>query len=153
MALEETLTSVPPGTWVIAQVIVLDWYDGPRQGLCALAEPPCQFHFELLDERPTEDDLDDRLFRLSELPAGSIERAMSILAVLGHPSRPVWAPTWDFPRPEAQDQAERELSVVLDARRPTRLVIRTSNMIAFRGCWLVARDDPGAADWFEALGC
>ena len=68
MKLEQLLGSLPCQKWQTRQAIVLDWYDGPRQGLCALDKPGGEFVFEILDERVNEQGLDDRLFRLRALP-------------------------------------------------------------------------------------
>src|SRR5437879_3358198 len=92
MTLESTLMSVPVENWRSAKVMVFDYHDGPRAGVCILAEPQCDFYFELLDERRVEDDLDDRLFRLSTLPAGMADRL---------------AAGWQFDSVEAREQARR----------------------------------------------
>ena len=62
--LEKALLSVPTKDWQVGQIIVFDWYDGPREGICKMARPLCCFYFEVIEEEATEDDLDDRYFRL-----------------------------------------------------------------------------------------
>src|SRR5207248_66436 len=96
MSLAAQLAAAPVARWRTRRAVVLDWYDGPREGVCALAEPACEFYFELLDERPTADDLDDRLFRLSALPPGSVAALLACLAGQGEPAGPVWVPVWRF---------------------------------------------------------
>jgi hypothetical protein len=81
--LEGALSSLPPKHWQVAQVVILDWYDGPRTGLCKMAKPQCTFHFALLDERLLPDDLDDRVFRLSEASEDTMEQVLFILGALG----------------------------------------------------------------------
>src|SRR5712691_11225607 len=88
---------MPPDQWVPGQTIAFDWYDGPRAGVCSLGRPGGEFFFELLDERYNPDGLDDRLYRLSELPPGTVEEVQTALAVLGRPLNPVWVPVWSFP--------------------------------------------------------
>ncbi len=90
--------SLAPPDWTADQVIVFDWYDGPRQGVVCLKEPPCEFSFELLAEKPNPDDLDHRLFRVSELPAGSVAQILEAIRVLGKPTGIVWVPVWKFPK-------------------------------------------------------
>jgi hypothetical protein len=151
MSLEQLLTGAPVGRWKVGQAIAFDWYDGPRAGICRLAEPGGEFFFSLLDERPSPDDLDDRLFRLSELPTGSVDQALSALQLLGHPTGPVWIPVWRFPDEEARQQTERVLKAIEGSGRPTSLVLHTRDMTEFLGCWAVAPSARPVSDWFAEL--
>ena len=98
-SLETSLSSLPPEQWQVSQVIVLDWSDGPRRGLCALAQPQCCFTFEVLAEHTSDDEADDRLFCLKEAPLDTVDQALSILGVLSQPTNPVWVPIWVFGTP------------------------------------------------------
>jgi len=60
--------------WGVAELIVLDYYDGPREGLCKLAIPAGEFSFKMIAERYNPDGLDDRFYRLSSLPPGSVDK-------------------------------------------------------------------------------
>src|SRR5687767_8073260 len=80
--------------WETRQVIIFDWYDGPREGMCRLKNPSTEFYFKLLDERATVDELDDRIFDIYELPVGSLDQIITILSNLGTPATPVWVPVW-----------------------------------------------------------
>jgi hypothetical protein len=71
-------------------VVILDWDDGPRTGFCTMAQPPCTFHFALLAKRLLPDDLDGRVFRLSEASEGTMEQVLFILGGLGPPKTPLW---------------------------------------------------------------
>src|SRR5438876_4645618 len=102
MKLETLLGSLPVDQWVTKQAVVFDWFDGPREGVCSLARPGGEFYFELLDERPNAEDLDDRLFRLSELAPGSVTEVLTATRELGQPTGPVWVPMWRFPNETAQ---------------------------------------------------
>jgi hypothetical protein len=136
MALTLVLDSTSISEWRTRQAIVFDWCDGPRQGICALAHPPCEFLFEIVDEKSNADGLDDRLFRLSELPIGSIDNALEALSVIRpkSPSR-VWAPIWKFPDAMTQQQAEETLEKITAARQETSAVISSSDMLKFQGYW------------------
>src|SRR5215470_19335884 len=98
-SLEALLSSLSPEKWEVSQVLVFDWLDGPRNGLCALSQPQCCFAFEVLGERSTEDDLDDRLFCLKEAPLDTVDQALAILSELGPPTNPIWVPLWVFDSP------------------------------------------------------
>jgi hypothetical protein len=150
--LETALKSLPPSQWVTRQAIAFDWYDGPREGICALARPVGEFYFELLDERMNPEDSDDRLFRLKELAAGSVEGAVRALEDLGGPSAPLWVPLWRFHDEAARRRAEQHLQELRAGARATPLVVFTRDMVQFLGCWTIDRSAPEPPDWFTALG-
>lgn len=151
MKLEKSLASVPPAEWVANQVIVFDWYDGPRQGVACLGRPMCEFAFTLLAERPCPDGLDDRLFRVSELPANSVARILGLLRPQGSPSHKVWVPVWQPGRAEERSQVDQEIDSILSQQRDTGLVIATRDMETFLGCWHAERNGSQITDWFSAL--
>jgi hypothetical protein len=151
MSMEQDLLTTSPATWKVAQAIVFDWYDGPREGLCRLASPAVEFRFRLLDERPTADAPDDRLLRLDELPAGSIERALSALEDLGKPQAPIWTPIWKFSSVQARQRAEAFLAQTEQQARPTSIVIHTRDLSEFLGCWNVAGMAANGESWFSTL--
>src|SRR5262245_14834799 len=137
MRLEALLQSVPPDQWSVQDVIAFDWYDGPREGVCALAHPQVEFFFALLDERINVNDVDDRLFRLSELPQGSVAGLRSV---------------WQFTTEEDRRQALQAARDLVSAGRPTSLVIRAQEFGQVRGCWNVDRAEQDRKDWFAYLG-
>ena len=94
MDLEKTLTAIPVDAWTTRQAIVLDWHDGPRQGVCSLSHPAAEFVFEQIDERHNPEGMDDRLFRLRHVPEGTVARALEVLGDLGGPDHCVWVPVW-----------------------------------------------------------
>lgn len=133
--LEGALSSLPPKHWQVEQVVILDWYDGPRTGLCKMAKPQCTFHFALLVERVLPDDLDDRVFRLSEASEGTMEQTLSILGALGPPHTPVWVPIWSFDSKSHRLEAEQKLESLLASLVRTTLIVQTPDMIHFLGFW------------------
>ena len=134
-SLEHALSSLPPEDWEVRQVVVLDWYDGPRRGVCALARPSCCFWFDLLAERSVEDDLDDRLFSLCGAPIDTVDRVVAILAELGSPTQPVWVPKWHFRSEALRLEAEQRLKALLADSVSTPLILQTQDMIHFQGYW------------------
>jgi hypothetical protein len=150
MALENLLASIPVEEWVPDQVVVFDWFDGPREGVARMHNPPCEFFFGLLAERYTPDDLDDRLFGLSELPPGSVAKLLDTIHLLGEPVNEVWVPVWQFPNEVEQSEVERETDRLLSLRRTTNLVIWTKDMRTFLGC--STEDREVAIEEFLAVG-
>jgi hypothetical protein len=140
MTLEETLLSVPFNQWRVGQVYSYGWYDGPRDGGCRLVTPACEFYFELIDERYNPDGLDDRLYRLSEIPLGSVAE----MEKLSH--------QWRNSDPAISQEATRRLDAIRAARRPTDLVVYSTYMNEFLGCWRVDPAQTDVKDWFTFLG-
>jgi hypothetical protein len=152
MKLEDVLASVAPEQWVPGQIIIFDWYDGPRQGIGRLAHPRCEFAFEMLAQRYNPDDLDDRLFRLSELPSGSVDEALDAIRSLGGPANVLWVPVWRFETEEKRRQADQRIDDILVKRRETAVVVYSRDMATFLGRWQAEAGEEEAADWFSILG-
>jgi hypothetical protein len=152
MRIEEKLASVPMEDWKVRQVVAFDWYDGPRAGVCAMAQPEVEFSFALLDERFNPDGLDDRLYRLSELPPGSVDRVLQAVQPIDQPVNPVWVPLWKFPTNQAREEAEQQIQEIESARRQTAVVLLSQDMEQFQGHWSVDPAQPDRADWFAFLG-
>jgi hypothetical protein len=152
MNLETLLTAVPVEQWVTRRAIAFDWYDGPREGVCSLAVPGGEFYFQLLEERYNPDGLDDRLYRLSELPPGSVEEIEKAIQDLGRPLNPVWVPLWKFPSEAARQRAEEVVQTVQGKARPTPLIVWSRDLEHFLGCWQIDLAPTDVADWFAALG-
>lgn len=134
--LEIILGSTPPALWEIEQAIVFDWYDGPREGVCALSTPRCCFHFQIIAENRHNDCAH---YNLSEMPLDSVEQLMLILAELGPKAKPIWIPLWRFKDQAAQIEAEQAVDRLLALKKPTTLIMATNDMRRFKGCWLGIR--------------
>ena len=151
MNLVKDIQSLPPAQWLTRKAIIFDWYDGPREGVCALAQPGVEFSFELLDERSNANDLDDRLFRLKELPAGSVDGIWASLAELAPPDQAFWVPLWEFPNEIKQQEADKHVQETLGRARATPVDIATRDMRHFLGCWTTEINTNVDQGWFSAL--
>ncbi len=131
----QALREIGPECWEVEQLIVLDWYDGPRSGVCRMRSPRVDLLFEVADERATPDDLDDRLFRLALLPRTAFDNLRDATAT-------------------AAVDREPEQAVIERAKQeavPTTLIVYTRDFKTLLGCWDVGsvRD---VANWFDFLG-
>jgi hypothetical protein len=135
MNLEQTLGATPAQEWATRRAIVLDWHDGPRGGVCALARPACEFFFHLFAQPGDADLLSVRLFSVGELPPGSVDAVAALLGELGRPSGPLWVPAWTFRDDGARREAEARLAALLNTARPTPLYVATVDCLHFEGCW------------------
>lgn len=134
----EGLLLHPVEEWTVDQVIVFDWYDGPRQGVASLAHPRCEFVFDLIAEKPNPDDLDDRYFRLKELPLGSVQKVAKILEPLGTSTAEVWVPLWQFSSAAEERAAEEKINQQLAKAIPSDIVVCSREMLTYLGCWNIA---------------
>jgi hypothetical protein len=134
--LQNILLSLPPEDWRIKQIIVLDWYDGPREGLCEMLEPHCCFHFKLLAEKMVQGKGVDGLFCVSEAPMDAIVKMLDYLSELGHPTSATWTPIWIFPNEVARLAAERKIELLLSNLIKTNIMLQTKDMDRFSGYWI-----------------
>jgi hypothetical protein len=139
MNLEHILASSVPRQWVTRQAIVLDWDEGPRNGVCALAEPRGEFFFHLFAESAEENLLGIRLFAVSELEEGTVAKIEALLRPLGQPVGPLWIPAWKLVEPDVRLEIESHLDALVVAARPTALLTATSDWLHFEGCWNAER--------------
>jgi hypothetical protein len=147
---QELLLSTPPGDWVVDLAIVFNWYDGPREGICKLAAPDCEFLFKLLAERPTDEALDDRVFSASPLPVGALSRVTDALGFAVAPSRPVWVPIWHSDVEGQLAAADKAIEDAIGPAPHAQIVMKTKDFERFTGVWQV--EDPATVkDWFTFL--
>ena len=137
-SLERALASVPPNQWRMRKAIILDWHDGPHEGLCELSTPLCCFLFQLFADEAHPDTVGP-LFILSEMSLGAVDQLASILTELGEQMDRVWIPIWRFTNQAAQIRAEQDVDRLLATARPTNITICTKNIEQFSGCWQLAR--------------
>jgi hypothetical protein len=145
-----SLRNTPVASWRTGQAIVLDWYDGPREGLCRMEHPAAELTFILLAERATADDLDERLFSLAFLPSGTVANVLRALAFAGAPSAPVWVPLWHSPVSEELARANEVVAAAMQSAVATDLVVATADFVRFEALWEVPRPHT-TRDWFAFL--
>ena len=130
------LVGTPPGAVRVAQTIILDWYDGPREGFVWLAHPESGWHFTVFAEHDGDEEPDDNLFLLAPLPEGAREAVDEALRDVGPPSGPHWVPEWRFPDEERQLAAEGILDRLIAGLDPPTVVVRSSSLESIEQIWL-----------------
>ena len=140
--LERALLSAAPADWRVRQIIAFEWLDGPREGVCEMEHPPCSFHFEILAEQRSAGAFVDRLFALSELRAGVVAETLAIFREVGPPKSPVWAPHGAYTSEEEQQRIEAAVEELTSSRIPTRVLIRTRDMVNLTEVWMDTRLSP-----------
>src|SRR5262245_41299758 len=66
-------------------IVLIDWHDGPLEGIAELAEPVSCWHFRMLGERRRSDDLDDRTYLLARVAEQAMERMTVSATPIGEP--------------------------------------------------------------------
>ncbi len=140
--IERNLISTPTTLWNVQRVIALDWYDGPRSGVCWLASPACQLYFELHAEQWNEGKLGSRLYRLSVMRNGDFEIVEELFAAHGDEQRPLWSPHGDLPEAELQ-HIDLVLAEISARKESTRLIVRSEDMLTIEELWLLTHDGGG----------
>ena len=137
--------------WETRVAVVTDWCDGPREGACALSSPLREFWFQVLDERRTIDGLDERVYSISDLAIGSVDRLSKLLRVLGEPEGKIWCPLWRHDDPKVLDDLREKLDSVRLGSRALDSVVLTKGLLQFRACWDIPKRET-VSDWFGFLG-
>lgn len=110
-----------------SQVIVFDWFDGPRAGVAKFSLPPCEVEFKVRREYHCAEDLDDRLYELATLPPGSIGAILNALSILGTPSETLWIPIWNFPDDRVRRDIESTIDRVLSLAKPSQVFLQSKD--------------------------
>lgn len=75
-----------------SRVVVLDYYDGPIEGLIEFDHGSYWFDMPDRDEQLAQGGT--RLFELTRVPADAIDQVVSALTPYDQPVWPVWCPKW-----------------------------------------------------------
>ena len=140
------LLSCPPGSWELNQVVCTDWYDGPRNGFCALRIPPAEFYFDLIAERRDPDGLDDRLFQASEINPGTVRDLCAAMRGLGEPQGRVWSPVWTHPDASHLESLRKRIDEVIERIAAPQAVVFTRDWRTFLGYWKMPRSPEQIGD-------
>lgn len=143
-----------------AQMVVLDYYDGPVGGLLKCRYCNTGYHFYLLDWDNTHA---VRIFALAPTPESTFARIFELFGAI--PDRRIWFPPW--PREEdLLDLLESDIQDVANRADTPTLVIawsnRTDRTLAMRGLdsslkgqlrlWFDLPSHADLFDWFNYLG-
>ena len=152
MTLEVQLLTCDVSSWLIRQAVIFDWFDGPRQGICALSVPECEFAFDCLAERYNPSGLDDRLYRLREVQKGTINTVVSRISALGSPLSSIWVPVWRFSSEREKELVDADIDELLENSRLTNVIVHSQDLSVFLGCWNLPQFPSDDTDWFSLLG-
>ena len=136
----QPLLAIPPSEWITRQVVILDWYDGPRAGLCALAHPPCCVWFQIVGEQINI--LGEKLFQLHMAPPAAMDELLDTLSELGPPRVPSWGVIWRFETERAEQEADKYIHALLQGLEPSSLFVQSYDLLRFSNAWNAFPDVP-----------
>lgn len=138
----EILFSSPPSEWQTKQIVILDWHDGPRSGLCELAYPPCCFWFQIVAERINYRPSEDALFQIYMAPLTSMDELLDKLKDLGPPTTPSWGAIWHFSTEQAEKEADAYIHGLLQHLAMSSLFVQSHDLLSFDNIWVAVPDVP-----------
>jgi len=132
----KTIGDVPVSEWIVGQLIVLDWYDGPTGGLCALLQPRCTVYFEMVAQNWVDGTFRDRLFRLTVTRDDALPRYLKAHGLDVAPSHPSWAPAAEYHNESHRRAVEEAVDAILHGTTPGTVFVRSSDMLTMSELWL-----------------
>ena len=128
---DKAFKTLPTNKWAVEQLIILDWYDGPRSGFCKMTRPKVRFYFEVIADCYLQDDTDDHLFQLSDCPTEKLDAVIEIFAKVGQPQKPSWIPSGNM---DLED--EKQIETIISELEASSIIVQSHNMTEFSCCWL-----------------
>jgi len=124
------LHAAETGQLRLRSIVLLNWHDGPLEGIAELAEPVSYWHFRVLGERTSRDDLDDRIYLFAQVAEPAVELLRTSTGPWG--DKPLVWPFHDRPNDtEIQSTVDNAIS---SAEAPA-LLIQSSNFHDIKGIW------------------
>jgi hypothetical protein len=128
------IAGAPASQWIVERVIVLDWYDGPREGLLILSKPDAAFYFRAAAELAEPRASGEALHALTAIDRGELD---AIVARLGTPEQ---GKTWVVDAPSGGDDELARLLTAVKRRAPLPYWIRSTDLTSFSEVWRVLAD-------------
>jgi hypothetical protein len=123
---------------------IVDWHDGAIGGLLTFTSFDSAWRFSLFAERRSMDDVDDRLYLLTQVPDSLFSRLWDVVTGSGKPSTRLVVPSWEFASADEEEAAEQILSAIAESPTVPRLLIRAHSLEAVDGIWGLAASPPVA---------
>ncbi len=137
------------------QEVVFGYYDGPTNGIVRCGHCGRTFRYDLLDLHLPSEEGDTRIFEVSPIAEGSLERFIAEMSAYQEPKRPVWVPLWSFPSDPDREKMNALVDELLAGKSSPEWVVATSTWLTDR--ILVARsisdfNSSDSEDGFASLG-
>ena len=124
------LQAAETGTLRLRSIVLLNWHDGPLEGIAEIADPVSFWHFRMLGERTSSDDLDDRIYLLAHVSGPTVERITANAVPVDE--KPL---VWPFDeRPNSAEVRKAVDDAIASAAGPT-LLIQSATFRDIKGIW------------------
>jgi len=135
--LSTTLLAAKPQDLRLRPIVLLDWRDGPIEGIANIGDVRAYWLFRLFAERAVSDDLDDRVYLFSPI---SEDLVTSIRKFDGMAAdRPLVWPFENEPNPLA---IRSTVDKAVASAYPPVLLVRSADFRRVEGIWRVAVANP-----------
>ena len=124
------LSAAETGRLQVRSIVLLDWHDGPVEGIAEVSDPLSHWQFRMLGERISEDDLDDRIYLLSHVPRLAMEPILAIAGPSG--STPL---VWPFTAHSAQAEIGNMVDAAINSADKPALLIQSRGFRDVNGIW------------------
>ncbi|WP_436495339.1 hypothetical protein [Actinokineospora sp. HUAS TT18] len=129
IALDGEMSKNDSGNLTPVVAVILDWFDGPVEGILQFVEDGSCWHFKLFAERVSSDDLDDRVFALSRVDADQLK---AVLAEFDEGQTPL---VWPFGSGERSAAAKVSVKRVIASAESPILLVRSQNLSRVDAFW------------------
>jgi hypothetical protein len=116
----------------IRSAVMLDWYDGPREGIFT-SETGAEWHFAVFGESVDPDT--GNLYALRRLRDGAVANVTKQLAAGKEIPVPLWIPEWTFTTDRQRRVAEALLDEILSDLGDPQLLVHYDADLRPSGAW------------------
>ncbi len=137
----QNLQEVCPAPSPFDEKLILNWYDGPLEGIVRCMACSRDYYFRDLAEN---EESGVRIYGLFTLPAGTLERVRKIL--------PREHPIWKFDSTAAKEAADKVINKVKAEAQELVWVLATEDFDEILACRSAGEvEDPTRVDWARFL--
>ncbi len=124
------LQAAGAGRLGLRSIVLLDWHDGPLEGVAELADPVSFWYFRVLGERPNRDDLDERIYLLAQVSKQAIERIRIAAGPIDE--KPL---VWPFSERSNFVEIQAAVDDAIASASPPALLIQSTRFREVEGIW------------------
>lgn len=130
------LHSLGSGSIVTAQMVALDWHDGPLAGFLEFDTPRSAWRFHMFAHAARSGEVDERLYLLSEVSYDGWLRLLHFLSEREGGGGPILVPGWEYDD-SARTTGERLVSDLERSAIKPELVLRADVFPKIDGIWVL----------------
>ena len=114
----------------LRSIVLLDWHDGPIEGIVEVENPVSYWHFRLFAERPLSDEPDERIYALSLISERAIDPVRSAVDDFGQ--KPL---VWPFEKDDSHREVEALVDSAIALADAPSLLVDSVDFRTIKGIW------------------